>query len=154
MGLFSKTEKPKPVPFHSGAIAPMGSLGEEWEGKMEFPVDPVVIQQQTDQAVRERERRLADPKSFEFAGKVRFRPPLGWLAIHAWGALVLGLLSTGPLFPARLLLLGAAVVLGIVGWSRLRNRVELERGHRRAMVAALIAAGILVWEGASRFLTP
>ncbi|MCC5877280.1 MAG: hypothetical protein JJU11_13745 [Candidatus Sumerlaeia bacterium] len=146
MGFRKKTSQVSPTTFHPGASAPMGSLGDEWNGKMDFPVDPGVIQRKTREAERQRQERLADPKSYIFKDKVVFRPPLGWLAIHAWSMLVLGVISTGPLLFFRLIFSGTAVALGVLGWLRLKNRTELERGHKLALIAAILAAALILWE--------
>lgn len=130
----------------------MGSLGDEWDGKMEFPVDPSVIREKTREAHREREERLADPNSYIFRGKVVFRPPMGWLAIHAWIALVLGAISSGPLQFFRFSFLTAALVLGLLGWLRLKHRIELERGHKLALTAAILAGLGLIGETVRYFI--
>lgn len=139
-----------PVDYHPQRTAPIGSTGNQWDGKVEFPADPrdlLAIQEETE---RRRRQRLEDPRSYTFKGKVTFRPPMGWLAIHAWLLLVLGLFSTGPLGFLQVLFFAGAIVVGFLGWLRLRNRRGLERGEFTAAIAA--AAGLICL--AARFLLP
>lgn len=139
-----------PPGYHPQRPAPIGSAGDEWDGRMKFPTDPQVLLAASEEAERRERERLDDPESYTFRDKVTFRPPLGWLAINAWLLLVMGLFSTGPLHFLQVLFFIGAIVVGGLGWVRLRNRRGLERGEVTAALAALIGAAGL----AARFLLP
>ena len=146
-----KTPKEANPRFHPWATPPMGSAGDPWDLVDYLPEDGLAVAERTEAArSAERAKLKADWAAMRHAR--RYVPPIGMPVVFAWGLTVAGLTTVGsggpdwlPVLRLVLLMAGCVVGAGAVLW--LRGRTGLNRGIGLALGAALLAAGVLVWEG-------
>lgn len=138
--------KPEPTPFNAWAPPPLGSLGTEWDTRMDFPRDLAEDRRQEEarqqQEAKQRKRQLGEINKGTMAIKKAWHP---W-AIAAGCALVCALSSTGPATFLRLPLGILTIGASLIAIYRIRNVNVFHRGVGFSVAAVTLAVGIVALE--------
>lgn len=136
--------EPKPLPFQPWTMPPLGSLGDEWDTRMELPKDAATA------AREDQQRQAAEAAAAKLRRKIapirELRQQLHRGVITAWVFNAMALTSVGV--PQVTLLRQPFAVLAFLSAAAaiwlLKTITPLERGIGQAIAAMVVAVAILV----------